>query len=396
MRAFVKMRGSLHPDDQTVFYFTGTVYASLDDTSPTQPLFSLDGYNIARTLAIDGGYRLLTREVAVYRDLSSGRIVDAWSNPFTGLEDKVVQVWNDPVNQDLLADGNVSLLDALQLGDDVCISLDVFPRYQSPLPRSRFPDVGGRTIYNSAELFHFTARNAQLADGQLRSAPCSLAWTRIGPWLPWMRMGERDGKLIYHCKGAKLAGGFDALPQDLRQLVLENDDKFAQAPHEYYKPNETSWSYMRKLIERKGLPRADGRVAVRVQGVGAEGPVETGQTRAEKKGAEQAGAVRMTREELALFDGRDGGKIYVSVGGKIFDVSSSRENYAVGETYHSLAGRDASMALVRGELRRGTVSVGKLGEARVGELRAEERETLEGWAGFFAKKYLQVGELVDL
>lgn len=28
-----------------------------------------------------------------------------------------------------------------------------------------------------------------------------LAWDRIGPWLPWMKMGDRSGNLIYSAWG---------------------------------------------------------------------------------------------------------------------------------------------------------------------------------------------------
>lgn len=45
-----------------------------------------------------------------------------------------------------------------------------------------------------------------------------------------------------------------------------------------------------------------------------------------------------TAEEMALYNGKDGGKIYLSIIGKVFDVSSGRKMYGPGETYNCFAG----------------------------------------------------------
>ena len=40
---------------------------------------------------------MLSREVSFYLD-SEGEIIDCWANPFNGLKQRVVHVYNDPVN----------------------------------------------------------------------------------------------------------------------------------------------------------------------------------------------------------------------------------------------------------------------------------------------------------
>jgi len=71
--------------------------------------------------------------------------------------------------------------------------------------------------------------------------------------VPFMAMGDRAGQLVYHCQGAKLADGFEALPAWLRTRVLEHDPAFAIAPREFTQPNETSWTYFRKLATTAGV-----------------------------------------------------------------------------------------------------------------------------------------------
>ena len=77
-------------------------------------------------------------------------------------------------------------------------------------------------------------------------------------------MKNRKSRLVYHCRGCRV----DEVPEYMKEWIFEYGDKndndlqrFLHAPWEYSRPNETSRSYMKKLIQRKGYPRADGRVA---------------------------------------------------------------------------------------------------------------------------------------
>lgn len=50
--------------------------------------------------------------------------------------------------------------------------------------------------------------------------------------------------------------------------------------------------------------------------------------------------------ELSRYDGTDPDKpVYVAIKGKVFDVSSKREMYGAGGSYHVFAGKDASKGL---------------------------------------------------
>ncbi len=56
--------------------------------------------------------------------------------------------------------------------------------------------------------------------------------------------------------------------------------------------------------------------------------------------------VNMTRAQLAQFTGADGGPIYLAVRGRIYDVSSGRAHYGLGQGYAGFSGRDASRSFV--------------------------------------------------
>lgn len=55
--------------------------------------------------------------------------------------------------------------------------------------------------------------------------------------------------------------------------------------------------------------------------------------------------LRLTLEEMRQFDGREGGRILLSVQGKILDVSEGRENYGPDGSYEVFAGRDITKNL---------------------------------------------------
>ncbi|MDI2130405.1 DUF1838 family protein [Yinghuangia seranimata] len=244
LESFVRARASLGPED-TVVWWTGHVHTQAPGENH-RTLFRFEGFNVGRTVAVDGGHRFLAREAAFYQDPATGEILDSWANPFTGEDVEVLHIWNDPVNMELLLDGPRGPWRApvTELGDDVMWAQDILLAYPSPLPVAKFPENSADDVYRAMELFQFFCRRSDLDRPDLPSVPCHFSWARLSPWLPWMRMGARPGGLVFHCHGKKL-GGYDELPERLRAYVAEHEPHFASAPKEWSVPNVTSWSYFR-------------------------------------------------------------------------------------------------------------------------------------------------------
>ncbi|HEX9776334.1 MAG TPA: DUF1838 family protein [Actinomycetota bacterium] len=249
MRAFFKARASLDGAD-AVTWFSGSVSAMIPGEPWRGPLFGFEGFNVARAVEIDGGYELLSREAAFYLDPRSRAVLRTWTNPFTQTDREVVHVWNDPVNFRFTAQGprGPFMVPWREAGGRVFFLSDVFLAYPSPLPRAEFPESSQNDTYQAAELFGFTCARADLEDGA-PSAPATISWTRIAPWLPFMGMADRPGQLVYHCEGLKL-GSFDELPGWIRDEVAAHGEQFAHAPETWSEPSETSWTYFKKLATR--------------------------------------------------------------------------------------------------------------------------------------------------
>jgi hypothetical protein len=248
LKRFLKARANLDGKD-SVFWWKGYVYSYIPGQA-SQRLFLIEGYNIARIENHPDGYRMITREVTFYSDPVSGDILERWHNPLNGRDVQVIQVWNDPVNQEFRYNGprGPFAVPAEDLGNGTtCLYFDVLLAYPSPLPRSQYPLNSQSDLYQGAELFQFFVDTTQLNDPTTTDIACSNSWTRFGPWLPWMEMGDCPGNLIYQCRGAKLSNGFASLPQHIQDYVMQHQPKYAEAPREFVTPNETSWTYFKKL-----------------------------------------------------------------------------------------------------------------------------------------------------
>ncbi len=248
--AYMKMRASLSPNDQPVFYATGKIYA-YEPNKPWKHLFDFEMYNIARSQKMpgDSGYFLISREMLVYKDPQSGEILKQWQNPWTGEQVEVLHVWNDPVNQsfrygrflcpyELMPNGRINLYN------------DVTLTYPSPLPPQDWPQNSRSIWYQGAEMFNFFCDEASLLDTATLQVDADISWSRFSDFLPWMRMAALPGNLLYQSRGYKLAG-FDQLPENIKAFVLANHPEYAHAPDSYQSPNMTSWQYFKQVIEER-------------------------------------------------------------------------------------------------------------------------------------------------
>jgi len=250
-RAFLVTRGSTDPEQEVVFHWKGTIYSSIpaDPTAAPQrsfgtPLLHFEGYNVARFVEgpEPGTRRMLSREVTLYQDPATGELLDCWTNPHTGEAVRVLHVWNDPVN--------FTVTDApyRALGDQIVFTVEVPLAYPSPLPVAEYPEASAGNTYQSTELFDFFVLRDRLTDDAV-SVPATLAWTRTGQWLPWMRMGQRAGGLVYHATGQKLRYGYAELPEAVREVVEQRAPAYANAPTTDEQPNATSWRYYMEQVQ---------------------------------------------------------------------------------------------------------------------------------------------------
>ena len=89
--------------------------------------------------------------------------------------------------------------------------------------------------------------------------------------------------------------------------------------------------------------------------------------------------------------------VYLSVRGRVFDVTSGKNFYGPGGPYENFAGRDASRGLACGSFDEDMLTKhldGPLDDLH--DLGDDQQQALTEWEERFSEKYLVVGKLVPV
>ena len=261
LRAFVKLLGDLDPSKVAWSWFGGHVFA-VSGTKPAQMLCGVEGFGVLRCEPRpDGKYRVLNRELAFYSNPYTGQYLDVWKNPLTGEDCEVHPIHNHYVGAELAPVMKMDFEGTMRefpftppwtvLGDDVFQTFEVHTAYPSPMKPKDWPRESAGDVMRIGEMFQRTAKLAQIEDDSLTSTHYTGTWTRIGPWLPWMLMGQRQGHLFYRSHTLKLSRVED-LPKDILAYTEKRFPKYLTAPREWVEPNVSSFEMYAR--DRKPLP----------------------------------------------------------------------------------------------------------------------------------------------
>jgi hypothetical protein len=262
MRMQVKLSCSLVEGKPTLYWWSGRMWARVPG-EPNRLLFNVHGMNMRQCRTREDPvrgfcYRSVSREVMFYLDPATNEVVRRWKNPWSGEEVDVVHVANDPVNaRDWFCsrdkDGKpVDRSEGAFFKDDLLLEGGGAARlfYKNPLAGDYQDYVGG--TYHAME-FGTSAATAKEAldakDTELEDAVIS--WGRISRWLPWMKMGDREGVVVFHTAGMRL-DSWDQLPEVVRREVETNYPAYkAPPPLDDPRPNETSWTVFKRFIDEQ-------------------------------------------------------------------------------------------------------------------------------------------------
>jgi hypothetical protein len=245
-QSFVKTRASLDASEQVFLAWVGSIYAFVPEEKRKR-LFKMVGMSVSRCIpAEDGIWDFTSRELTYYLEPSTGEILQKWENSWTGEVVTVVHVANTPIQ------GHFKGQFPAQVdGDIATFVFDLFPTYPNPLAEQpKFADYSPNATYQAAELFKITVPLAELLNPDIKAvSKLHLSWDRIGPWLPWMKMGDRPGHLIYSAYGSKV-NGFTDLPQLLQNEINTRVPVYKNAPASIIdKEDMTSWTYFKRHFE---------------------------------------------------------------------------------------------------------------------------------------------------
>ncbi len=243
-------------DKPAVMHWSGKIYSRVAG-EPDRHLFNGEGMNIRRCVPVSDpkrgdGFRMVSREIMLFTDPATGKIVREWKNPWTGETIEVMHIANDPVNMRpsfaFDADGKpAASIPIKRMGDWVLMPLEVPLFYPNPLAGDYQQYVGN--MYHAMEIFDFAARADVLLDTRHPTAYPTVSWVRISDWMPWMKMRGRQGQIVFNAMGTKLKS-FDELPKLLQDEIAANYPEYTDAPPaDDRRRNETTWTVFKQKID---------------------------------------------------------------------------------------------------------------------------------------------------
>ena len=256
LQDFVRVAGSLSPNDSVANYFNGSVYYK-QIGSQMQKIFNFEGFNVNRKLPqTDGTFLSLSREFVVYRDPITSHILQVWINPLSGNANEVFYVANDPVNGVFDSAPDNFKIPQGRAAYRVYNS-DIVLEYPNALQPDKYPKYSAGPIYDSVELFGFFGNVTELETTQNNMVSMAGTWMRKSEFLPWMELGTTPGSLFYSALVWKCMHGLSCVADDIMAIVKSQYPKYQEAPTVEEVPNETSWTVFKKIIDARrqaGLP----------------------------------------------------------------------------------------------------------------------------------------------
>ena len=253
-----KMQCSMKDGEAVVYHWSGRAYSRVKG-EPDRHVFDLQGMNVRHCLTVKDpvkgdGYRLISRELMLYIDPKTGLAMKTWNNPWSGKTVDVIHVANDPVNSRSATfprndKGEPHRFEGRVEHGRVFMNIEVPLFYRNPLAGDYQDYVGNQ--YHAMEIFDFVAEESDLLDARKATARPTVAWVRLAQWLPWMQNNSRDGLLVFNAVGQTVPG-IAGLPKVLRDEIATNYPIYATPPPlDDARPNETSWTYFKKIIDAK-------------------------------------------------------------------------------------------------------------------------------------------------
>ena len=235
--------------EPVTYYWHGYAYSRRAGERDRR-LFRLEGMNVRACGTVEHpeygtGWRMVSREILLYLDPETNEVLSTWDNPWTGETVEVLHVANDPVNSRAPSfpngpRGPAQFSGSIQ-GDDFWWTITVPLFYSNPLASEFQAEIGG--TYHATEMFNFFGNVSDLTDPTATTADTEVGWVRQSDWLPWMRMGGRDGIIYMHTAGTKL-DSWDELPDFFKEEIAEHYPEYTDAPPvDDARTNMTSWEY---------------------------------------------------------------------------------------------------------------------------------------------------------
>lgn len=195
-------------------WFGGHAFGVVGDLEPLRELFEVEGCTVTVTRARpDGSFDIAARQVTLFRDPASRRVLERWRNLWNGKELPVAHERLDGLRAWLPAAD--ALAPWLGTGSRAAVFLDNHGVTHFPLVPAAAPAGAERRATSSAQL---AARRADLVDPGVAAVGYVGAWQLLTDWPAWLGMGAQPGYLFQRTFVRK-ANDRNDLPAELTSAI---------------------------------------------------------------------------------------------------------------------------------------------------------------------------------
>ena len=226
LTAAIKIRGST--DDRLCMgYVMGTRYAVVNHKAT--PIHGILAATFSRYRRIrDDAYSAAALEVAFFRDINTGKLLETWTNPFTQKTVEVPQIRMGPAALVVTADGLTvdspageaagmeivhRFKPAVTNGNDVWITEEISVAGSPPGADAK------PFVYNEMSTYH--ALRSDLDDPAKATVQSNVSFHGLVTWRPWMGFGDIPGHTTASASGRRVNR-----IEDLPKYYLELCEKY--------------------------------------------------------------------------------------------------------------------------------------------------------------------------
>jgi hypothetical protein len=269
LETYIKLSGDTSGKNYGGFY-SGHAFAWVPGQM-IRPLFGFTGFGLGSDhRQKDGSFHHIWHEVGFYTDLKTGDVLESWVNPLNGVTCDVMPISNRSVNLTfaphkpdpaMLAKMGFHLMETnfanpddpsrpfgmpySIIGDQLSVFADSVGVVPNPLDPAVWKQASTGPTISVGEFFMLTGSKRAALDPAVTNVPSTGSWTRIGPYLPWMMMGEAPGHLFYRSTTKKVTGPAQ-LPSNLVAYTQKTMPAFLEFPTDFSVPIESSWEVYKR------------------------------------------------------------------------------------------------------------------------------------------------------
>jgi hypothetical protein len=225
-------------------WYTGRMWAKRTYDTAVQ-LFTVHGFSFNRMeMNADGSLLQSMIEVGFWCAPGTFTPADEWINPLNSLPCKPAHYKSSQkfvFGADGLAQRPADappveyfkgvITDPVVQGDTLWIAEDLIVKAINPVPKSPPADPLTQRvpIQTNTSLVTYTIKVKDLETPDSTWLPSTMNYQTMGPWYPWMRLGQESGQLMFQLTGKKLRRR-DEMPLQLQVLINERHPGWLENP----------------------------------------------------------------------------------------------------------------------------------------------------------------------